>query len=196
MDVDFRSEAESALRESEARMRAILRAIPDLMFVQTVEGVYLDYYARNPDDLLAPPEAFLGRNMHDILPPDLAAKLQTCFQGASESPEPQLLEYSLLLHGEERHFEARMVGAQPGTILSIVREITDRKRAEEALRQSRDRVRVPAGQLITAHEEERVKIANELHDDLSQRLAALAMNLSRLREQLSDLEGAPSGEVA
>jgi two-component system sensor histidine kinase UhpB len=57
-------------------------------------------------------------------------------------------------------------------------------------------VRVLAGQLITAHEEERVKIANELHDDLSQRLAALAMNLSRLREQLSDLEGAPSGEVA
>src|SRR6185503_11485330 len=116
----------------------------------------------------------------DILPPDLSRKFQACFCKAVESTEPQILEYSLTLHGEERHFEARMVGAEPDRILSIVREITDRKRAEEALRQSRDRVRVLAGQLITAHEEERVKIANELHDDLSQRLAALSINLTRL----------------
>ena len=61
--------AQQALRHSEARNRAILRAIPDWMFLTTVGGVFLDYHARDPSTLHAPPAAFLGRMVTDVLPP-------------------------------------------------------------------------------------------------------------------------------
>jgi PAS domain S-box-containing protein len=60
--------ARQALGHSEARNRAILRAIPDMMFLQTVEGVYLDYHARDVSKLLAPPSTFLGKNFREVLP--------------------------------------------------------------------------------------------------------------------------------
>jgi PAS domain S-box-containing protein len=60
-------------------------------------------------------------------------------------------------------------------------DITARKRAEEELQKSHEQVRELAGRLISAQEEERRRIAQELHDDLSQRLAAQAISLSNLQ---------------
>jgi PAS domain S-box-containing protein len=186
---------QAALRESEARTRAILRAIPDLMFVQTDSGVYVDYYAQDHTDLIVPPDYFLGRTMHDVLPPALAQQIADCLRRARETGEPQIFEYSVPLNGTNRYFESRMVSAGPDRILSIVREITDRKLAEQALGQSSERIRLLAGRLIAAQEEERIRIANELHDDLSQRMAALTIGLSRLREQLAYLPGSHQEEI-
>ena len=56
--------AHQALRDSEARNRAILRAIPDWMFLTTVDGVFLDYHARDTSRLHVPPSAFLGQEHH------------------------------------------------------------------------------------------------------------------------------------
>ncbi|MGH7553762.1 MAG: response regulator [Longimicrobiales bacterium] len=189
MDIRQRKGAEIALRDSEERKRAMLSALPDLMFTLTEEGVYLDYHAKNVDDLMVPPEAFLGKNVRDVLPADIADGFFACLRKARDTSDAQILEYSLNLRGEERFFEARIVHAEAGRILSIVREITDRKRADQALSQSRDRIRLLAGHLIAAQEEERVRIANELHDDLSQGMAALTISLSRLRQQMSGSPG-------
>ena len=57
--------SQEALRQSEERNRAILRAIPDWMFVMSSDGVFLDCHVKNPEALLAPPEVFLGKSMHD-----------------------------------------------------------------------------------------------------------------------------------
>jgi signal transduction histidine kinase len=176
----------AAVRESEARTSALLRAIPDLMFVQSDDGVYLDYYARNIADLLVPPEAFLGKNMRDVLPAPIVERMVPCFEQARHSMEPQVAEYSLELGGQTRYYEARVVSVETGKVLSIVREVTDQKLAQQSLAQSNERVRLLAGRLIAAQEEERIRIANELHDDLSQRMAALAINLTQLRHQLTD----------
>ena len=62
----MRRHAEDALRESEAKNKAILKALPDLMFIMDRDGTYLDCYAKNPRDLLVPPEQLLGKNMRDI----------------------------------------------------------------------------------------------------------------------------------
>ena len=133
-NITERKRAEESLRESEERNRAILKAIPDLMFLLDKEGVYLDYHAKDDRELLLPPENFLGRNIRDVLPPDLAEALAPCFDRALQSGETQVLEYTLPILGEERNFEARVVPCRQDKLLSLVRDITEGKRAEQALR--------------------------------------------------------------
>jgi PAS domain S-box-containing protein len=63
------------------------------------------------------------------------------------------------------------------------RDITARKQVEEKIREREKDLRRLATQLISAHEEERRSLARELHDDLSQRLAALAIQAGRMEQQ-------------
>ena len=139
IDITARVEAEEALRKSEERNRAILGALPDLMFIQTIDGVYLDCHAKDPRALLLPPESFLGKNMKEVLPAELATALERCFAEATHSSEPVIHEYSLPIQGEIKHFEARIIRLNDDEILTMVREITKRKRAE-ALRAIQSRV--------------------------------------------------------
>ena len=169
LDVTDRKLAEEQARETEKKDRAILAAIPDLMFLQTLDGVYLDYHSARSNDLLVAPESFLGKNMREVLPPSLAEQFAECFANAREGGEPQILEYSLDVGRGESSYEARMVRAGD-TILSIVRDITNLKRSEqEALELS--------GRLITAQEDERSRVARELHDGVMQELALLSIDL-------------------
>ncbi len=190
-DITDRKLAEQALLESNERNRAILRALPDMMFLQSKEGTYLDYYARDKNFLLAPPEVFLGKKVRDVLPPDLAERVMESIGRLEGSDETQVLEYSLQLGDEERYFEARLVAAEGDKALSIVRDVTEPRRAVEASRrseakllQSNRQIQVLAARLITAQEEERRRISLLLHDDVSQNIAVLGVAISRLKRKL------------
>jgi PAS domain S-box-containing protein len=135
-DITDRKVINEALIESEARNTSILKAIPDLMFLQHEDGTYLDYYAKDPNDLLVPPEQFLGRNMREILPPEVLNVVSESFEKARTTDLPQSAAYTMSSNGSARHFEFRSVRSGKDKILSIVRDVTDQKRTEEALRQS------------------------------------------------------------
>ncbi len=190
-DITDRKLAEQALLESNERNRAILRANPDLVFLNNKEGFYLNYYARDLSALLVPPEVFLGKNIRDVMPPELAEKFMDCIRRLDRTDETQVLEYSLQIGGEERYYEARLVGAEGDKVLSIVRDMTDAHRAAEALRlgeekllQSNQQIRALAARLLTAQESERRHISLQLHDDLSQNVATLGVAISRLKRKL------------
>jgi PAS domain S-box-containing protein len=192
-DITDRKFAEQKLLESNERNQAILRALPDLMFLQTKEGVYLDYHARNLSDLLVPPETFLGKNISEVMPHELADRVKECIARLNGSVETQVLEYSLEIAGEERYFEARLVSAEGDKVLSIVRDVTESRRAADALRNSEEKLllsnregRELAARLLTAQESERRRIALLLHDDLSQNIAAMGVAISRLKRKLPE----------
>lgn len=132
LDVSGRKHTEETLRETEEKNSAIVAAIPDLIFLQTSDGVYFDYHAKDPADLLLPPEEFLGKNMNDVLPQWLAAEFQKGFDQVSENHGPQILEYKLGLSNGDKWFEARIV-RMGSNFLTVVRDITDRKVSEAAL---------------------------------------------------------------
>ena len=123
------------LRHAEARNKAILSALPDLMFVLTRDGVYLDYSARDESSLFTPPSNFLGKNMHDIMPPALTEMFDGAFARLFNGEEPVNVEYEVPVgSGEVRRFEARLVRYEDDKLLSIVRDVTRERRATVELR--------------------------------------------------------------
>jgi PAS domain S-box-containing protein len=170
--------SQKALRQSEERNRAILRAIPDWMFVLSSDGVYLDCHINNPDGLLVPPEVFLGKSMHDFLPAPLAETFMRSFERALASNEPERLEYTLEFDNEQRFFEACLVRCDSDKLLSIVREITDRKRAELDAAAQRQELAHLNRVLILAEQ------SGALAHELSQPLAAILSNAQAARRLL------------
>jgi PAS domain S-box-containing protein len=179
-DITDKKRAEHALRTAEVRNTAILRAIPDLMFVLRRDGTYVDYHARDPSMLFTTPDKFLGRTVREILPPELADTLMDALDRTCATGEPVVVEYELA-GSEVRYYEARLVPAANDQVLSIVRDVTDTRRARELNR-------ALAGRLIVSQEEERQRIARELHDDLSQKIAVLNIDVDRLTHQLQQSE--------
>jgi PAS domain S-box-containing protein len=163
LDITERKLAEETLRQTEEKDRAILRAMPDLMFLQTRDGVFLDYHAKDAKDLFAPPETFLHKNMRDVLPAELADEFFRCFQQAEEMGEPQILEYQLTINETKRWFEARMVRSGEN-ILSVVRDITQRIFIEEAIKRNEAQLAGIIGSamdaIITVDEDQRIMLFN------------------------------------
>src|SRR6185295_3757557 len=116
--------------------RAMLSAVPDLLFLMTREGLYVDYYARDRRKLSVAPQEFIGKNIRDILPPGVAAEFVRAFSRVTPSGAPIDVVYALPTATEVRHFEARMTAVGDNEIVMIVRDVTDQKQAEAALRRS------------------------------------------------------------
>jgi PAS domain S-box-containing protein len=121
-----RQHAEASLQESEARTRAILEALTDMLFVISPQGVYLDFHIREPLSSYAPPEQFLGKSVDEVLPPELASRFRAAFARISGTGASEELRYSLIVAGERRDYEARLVRRDDGAIVSTVHDITER----------------------------------------------------------------------
>ncbi len=132
--LDGLAQREDALRDSEAQNLALINAIPDLIFVNDRDGQYLAVHASDPRLLLVPPEEILHRNVQDLLPEPLAQRYRNGFACALDSKEIQFLNYSILLEGREKYFEARIVARTEDTVVSIVRDVTEQRRAEDSQR--------------------------------------------------------------
>jgi PAS domain S-box-containing protein len=137
-DVTARKWEATALREVEGRHRAMLLAVPDLMFVLDKDGVYVDFHAPDPALLVVPADRLIGRNVREVFPPELAERVTRCLAETRASGEPRTLEYDTAIDGKVRHWEARVVPCGPDKVLSIVRDVTERKVAEQEARELRD----------------------------------------------------------
>ena len=124
--------------------------------------------------LFVPPSAFIGRKVRDVLPPPLGEVMMDALEQACQSDDPVVIEYELPM-GEPRSFEARIVRVGADRLLSIVRDVTELKRASEL---NRDLAR----RLISSQEVERQRIARELHDDIGQRIAALNIEIDQIAD--------------
>ena len=117
---------------SEAKNRALLDAIPDLMFSLDKEGIYLDYKADINDGFFTFPSLYLGQSISELMPLARSRQYMKALKRTLESSEPQIFEYHALAYdGSRQYFEARMARSGKDEVLVIVRNITARKKAEE-----------------------------------------------------------------
>jgi PAS domain S-box-containing protein len=126
---------ERALHESELRNRAILTALPDMILITDRQGIIQDFYARDRDQTNVPVKSVIGKNLARVLTPHVAGIILQSY--TSPEPEsPAVVEYSLTVLGQPRFYEARAVRFGDDRVLSIVRDITSKTRAESDLKES------------------------------------------------------------
>ncbi len=122
--------------DSYARLKAILDALPDILFVLDRDGCILDFHAPHPELLFAVPADFLGRHVADVLPAPAAGIVRQAFAEAVATGRHQGAAYPLPGPDGERWFELS-IAAQDGhqaaasRFVAIARDVTDRRRAEE-----------------------------------------------------------------
>ena len=134
------AEVNRDLKAVQDRNNALLDAIPDIMMRVDREGIILDYKAPKDNDLAENAERVIGRNFRDFVPEPIAGPITETIRAVLDTGEAGSVEYQLP-HGQHQHFfEARVVGSGPNEVMGIVRDITDKKAVEEALRQARDKL--------------------------------------------------------
>ncbi len=167
-----------ALQESEELHRITLLNMSDAVFVTNDDGVFtficpnVDViFGYGHDEVLAMERIarLLGRELID--PAELAV-----------SGEVRNIEHEIEAKGGARRLllvHIKCVSIRRGTILYVCRDITERRESERELREL-------SGRLINAHEQERIRLSRELHDDVGQRVALLSAELGVLRQLLAD----------
>lgn len=155
-DITEQKKAEKSLRESEARSRALLNALPDMIFQFDLEGRYLACHCSSENTMyIASPEDFLGRRISDVMPQNLAAKFMEMIKKVNKTGAIEMLEYSLPVSGSLLYFETRIVKCGHERFLSVVRNITEQKKAEDQIKKLSQAVEQnPAIILITNTEGE------------------------------------------
>lgn len=139
VDITDRKRADQKLLESEERSKAMLRAIPDLLFRVDRNGKFLDYKA-DVKDLYAQSVSLIGLRNRDVTPPEFADLIERKIEETLSSGQIQTFEYQMLIPGTGlQEFEARMAPSGPDEVISIVRNITEQKKAERQLRESEQR---------------------------------------------------------
>lgn len=147
--LDTLEKRNAALVNSEAQSRALISAIPDIIFTNRLSGEYLDVHAPDQSMLFVSPDIFLHRRIDEVLPKPVADLFQKTFSAAIHCGDVQELNYSLSIDGKKRHFEARVVPSSEDTLISIVRDVTERRLSEEALHIAATAFESHEGMIIT-----------------------------------------------
>lgn len=138
-DITEQKKAETELRFSEKRNRALVEALPDMLFLYSRDGIYLDVQVKDYSQLsrtgyqLHKDHSLVGSKVKDIMEPDIANVIISGIEKTLRTERLNLFEYSYDIDRKPHYFEARMVPVGDNEVLSIVRDITEGKEAEAKL---------------------------------------------------------------
>ncbi|VBB05049.1 pac motif [Lucifera butyrica] len=133
-DITPRKRAEQSLRRVQTRNQALINAIPDLMFEINKAGLFNDFKTRNHFDFFNPAAEVIQQNINHVLPPPLAGQIMHFVHKTLVTGQAQSFEFQFPIHGSHHEWEARLVPSGPDSVLSIIRDITDRKQMENQLK--------------------------------------------------------------
>ena len=129
-------ENEVKSRISEEKNRALISALPDIVFRIDSRGKFLDMSVPIDIKLYVPYDKVIGSSISKVMPSDVANKSLSCIRNALESKQVEIFEYNLELDGYITEWEARIIALNDSEVISVIRDVTESKRAERELRHS------------------------------------------------------------
>ena len=132
-EIAERKRAEQKIRESDARTRAILDAIPDVLFQFDRDGRFLDMRG-DPANLTVTPEQCIGRRIEHVMPGGIARLFRTQLNRTFGSRRLMIFEYTIPFGDEPHHYESRLVAVSDDLALGMVRDISEQVNAAAAKR--------------------------------------------------------------
>ncbi|MEG4070170.1 PAS domain S-box protein [Microcoleus sp. Pol11C2] len=167
-DINDCKQAEAALQASETKLRTLIEAIPDPLFVLSAEGRFLEIMVLEPNLLWQPFEEMIGKTMHQ-LGEEQADEFLGYIQQVLRTQQILTVEYSAFLNGREAWFSARIAPINHDQVIWLSRDITALKQAEEA-----------------SILEERNRMAREIHDTLAQSFTGILAQVGAANQVLTD----------
>jgi PAS domain S-box-containing protein len=189
-DVSERREAQEALALREAFLRGMLDNLPYLAWLKDPNGKF--QMVNQPFAIAsgkARPADLIGLDDFDIWPHELAARYVADDQEVMQTRQQKLVEEQLSDRGQLRWVETfkSPVFDSAGKVIGstgLAHDITQRRQLQEEQRRSREQLRALAAHVESVREQERVRIAREIHDELGQSLTCMGMDLAFLDKQI------------
>lgn len=188
-----RRKMEAALRESEARFRRLADNARDLIYrINLVPERSFEYVSPSVEEIVGytPEDHYSNPNLaYEIIHEEDRCLLDDSTQGKWPLTEPLVLRW-IHKNGSVVWVEQRNVPIynQEGVLVAIegiARDVTDRVLSEQELKRSHAQIEALSGRILTAMEDERSRLARELHDELGQALTAVKLDLQLLGYQLN-----------
>ena len=143
---------EKKLSDSEAINKAIIKAIPDLLFMLDDKGYFIDCIANDENLLFTPMINFMGKNIMEVLPKEISEIAYEKIKLVLKTGLLESFQYSIEISQKILYFELRMVKYSENQILAIAQDITEKKQNELKLK---------------INEEKYKTLVNEMHQGLA-----------------------------
>jgi C4-dicarboxylate-specific signal transduction histidine kinase len=182
----------SELRESVRTSRALLSAIPDMIFRVSDEGRFLDFHCHDPKNLLLTPEKLIGKRLTEVLPPAIAARLFDRVIAAIMCGDMHLFSFELEQNGVTHYYDTRIAGTGANDALMVVQDVSERVRAEKTILEQQ--IRAAGASKMASLGEMAAGIAHEINNPL----AIISCHVQQLKDMVDagDFEKENMAELA
>jgi two-component system sensor kinase FixL len=140
VDITKSRTTEEALKRSEAKQRALIESIPDMIVRVGSDGTILAYKNPRPTSDHIDPDTVVGDRLDAVLPPAVFQAVETAALRVIDTGEVETIEYRVGEAVAARIFETRLVASGDREVVGVIRDITERKKAEDLLRSSHGRL--------------------------------------------------------
>ncbi len=133
-DITLQKQTEIALRQSEERIKTLLKAIPEIVLRFNRSGVLLDYHTQDTENFISTTDKIIGNKINNLFENELAEKILYYSEKAFDSDKMQIFEYEFIKGNDISYKEVRVINNEQNEFIIIVRDITKIKISQEELK--------------------------------------------------------------
>ncbi len=143
IDITKQKQIERKLKKINNKNKALLKALPDMMFILTKNGDFKEFWADNEENLAIPSNQIVGKNIKDTnLTREQVEKVLEIIKNVLKTSETQSVEYSLETKTKKPGFyEAKIAKLNENEVVAIVHDLTKRKKIEKELKESEKKLK-------------------------------------------------------